>query len=88
MGTDSSHYRVLHDWIAGGVRPDPADTPDLVAGHAHSRAFSMIPRAQQLSSRALSTARPATSRGLARYGTTDTAIAASTTKAASSRRSG
>ena len=30
MGTDSLSYRVLRDWVAGGMRPDPADTPTLV----------------------------------------------------------
>ena len=30
MGTDSIAYRLLRDWVADGVRPDPPDTPALV----------------------------------------------------------
>jgi hypothetical protein len=30
MGTDSVSYRILRDWVAEGVRPDPPDTPALV----------------------------------------------------------
>ncbi len=78
MGADSVSYRVLHDWIAGGVRPDPADTPELVAlvVSPTARIFDDPAREQQLVVRARfvdGSTRDVTR--LARYGATDTAIA-------------
>jgi Protein of unknown function (DUF1553)/Protein of unknown function (DUF1549) len=78
MGTDSVTYRVIHDWVAGGVRPDPENTPALVGLMITppGRILDDPARDQQLVVRARfqdGSTRDVTR--MARYGTTDTAIA-------------
>src|SRR5262249_10688094 len=78
MGIDSVAYRVLRDWVAGGARPDPADTPAL-AGLGVTPSARMLDdpsRGQQLVVQARfadGSTRDVTR--LARYGSTDQAIA-------------
>jgi hypothetical protein len=78
MGIDSALYRVLHDWVAEGVRPDPANTPALVGLEVTpaARLLDDPARGQQLVVRARfadGSTRDVTR--LARYGSTDTAVA-------------
>jgi hypothetical protein len=78
MGIDSVGYRVLHDWVAEGIRPDPADTPALVGLDVTpaARLLNDPSRGQQLVVRARfadGSTRDVTR--LARYGSTDSAIA-------------
>jgi Protein of unknown function (DUF1553)/Protein of unknown function (DUF1549) len=78
MGIDSFSYRVLHDWIAGGVRPDPAATPALseLVVTPPARILDDPAREQQLVVRARfvdGSTRDVTR--LARYGATDSAVA-------------
>jgi hypothetical protein len=78
MGIDSVGYRVLHDWVAEGLRSDPTETPALV-GLAVTPAARLLDdpsRGQQLVVRARfadGSTRDVTR--LARYGSTDPAIA-------------
>ena len=78
MGTDDVSYRILRDWVAEGVRPDPADTPALVGlvVTPPGRILDDPAREQQLVVRARfadGSSRDVTR--LARYGTTDAAVA-------------
>ena len=78
MGSESVSYRVLRDWVAEGVRPDPAGTPRLVGlvVTPAARILDEPARRQQLVVRARfadGSTRDVTH--LARYSSTDTAIA-------------
>ena len=78
MGTDDVIYRVLRDWVAAGVRPDPAGTPALVGlvVTPPGRMLDDPAREQQLVVRARfadGSTRDVTR--LARYGTTDATVA-------------
>ena len=78
MGTESVVYRVIRDWVTEGVRPDPADTPQLVGliVTPPARILDDPARQQQLVVRARyadGSARDVTR--LARYNSTDPAIA-------------
>jgi hypothetical protein len=78
MGTESVPYRVLRDWVSGGARPDPADTPALVSIDVTPPARMLDDPAyeQQLVVRARfddGSTRDVTR--LARYGSTDTGVA-------------
>ena len=78
MGTDDVSYRILRDWVAAGVPPDPADTPALVGlvVTPPGRILEDPAREQQLVVRARfadGSSRDVTS--LARYSTTDAAVA-------------
>jgi hypothetical protein len=78
MGVDSLAYHLLRDWVAEGIRPDPADSPRLVglAVTPPTRLFDDPAREQQLVVRARfadGTTRDVTR--LARYSATDPAIA-------------
>ena len=78
MAVNSVCYRVLRDWVSEGVRPDPKEVPALTAlvVTPSSRLLDDPAREQQLVVRATFTdgsSRDVTR--LARYGSTDTAIA-------------
>jgi hypothetical protein len=78
MGPESVCYRILYDWVAGGMRPDASDTPALtgLAVTPAARVLDDPSPEQQLVVRARfadGSSRDVTR--LARYGTTDSAIA-------------
>jgi Protein of unknown function (DUF1549) len=78
IGVDSIAYRLIRDWVAGGVRPDPMDTPGLVGlvVTPPARVLDDPAKVQQLVVRARfadGSTRDVTR--LARYSSSDTAIA-------------
>lgn len=78
FGRGDLAYRILHEWIAEGLRPDAADTPALVALAVTpgDRILDDPARSQQLIARATfadGSERDVTD--LARYGSTDEAVA-------------
>jgi hypothetical protein len=78
MGADSLAYRLVRDWVAEGVRPEPANSPRLVglAVTPPVRLLDDPAREQQLVVRATfadGTTRDVTR--LARFSSTDTAVA-------------
>ena len=78
MGTDSISYRVLRDWVAEAVRPDPADIPRLVGlvVTPPARILDAPARTQQLVVRArFADGSTHDVTRLARYSSTDTSIA-------------
>jgi hypothetical protein len=78
MGKDSTTYRILHDWVAEGARPDAKTTPALVglAVTPPARILDDPAREQQLVVRARFADRSTRDvTRLARYSTTDAAIA-------------
>ena len=78
MGADSIAYRLIRDWVADGVRPDPTDTPGLLGlvVTPPARVLDDPAEVQQLVVRARfadGSTRDVTR--LARYSSTDAAIA-------------
>jgi hypothetical protein len=78
MGADSALYRILREWVAEGVRPDPAEMPKLVGlvVTPPSRVLDDPAREQQLVVRArYADGSVSDVTRLARYNSTDPVIA-------------